>query len=160
MAAEAQTNVRVPLPYLLPERSAPAAVARRAGRSYTRSRMRRLALSTAVLVAALAAGGCASEKPRPVVGEDEITAAHLKALSLESPWLRYLEPDEDEARAIAEEQRAEAERDPNAGDGLYPEERTLRDEEDGTQDKFGQASVAILQVAIVLGAMVAPYFLF
>ena len=128
------------------------------GRSYTPFVMRRLALSMAVIVAALAAGGCASEKPPPVVGEDEITAAHLRSLSLESPWLRYLEPDEEEARAIAEEQHAEAERDPSANDGLYPEERTLRDEDDGTQDKFGQASIAVLRVAIVLGAMVAPSF--
>jgi hypothetical protein len=122
--------------------------------------MRTLAVPVAVLVAVLLAGGCASEKPPPVVGEDEITAAHLKSLSLESPWLRYLEPTEEEARAIAEEERSEAARDTNAGDGLYPEERTLRDEDDGTQDKFGQASVAVLKVAIILGAMVAPYFLF
>jgi hypothetical protein len=121
--------------------------------------MRTLAVSVAVLTALLA-GGCASEKPPPVVGEDEVTAAHLKSLSIESPFLRYLEPTEEEARAIAEEQHAEAARDPSANDGLYPEERTLRDEDDGAEDKFGQASIAVLKVAIILGAMVAPYFLF
>jgi hypothetical protein len=123
--------------------------------------MRMLAMSTVVLVAALGAGGCGNEKPRPTVGEDEVTAAHLRALPLESPYLRYLEPDEEEARAIAEEEQKAAARDPSRNeDGLYPEEQSLRDEDDGSQDKFGQASIAILQVAIVVGAMIAPYFFF
>ena len=119
-----------------------------------------LAMSTAVLVATLAAGGCTNEKPRPTVGEDEVTAAHLRALPFESPYLRYLEPDEEEARAIAEEEQREAANPSRNEDGLYPEEQSLRDEDDGSQDKIGQASIAILQVAIVVGAMVAPYFFF
>jgi len=138
-------------------------VARRDGRSYTRSRMRTLVMSTAVFLAALAAGGCTNDKPtRPIVGEDEVTAAHLRALPLESPYLLYLEPDEEEARKIAEEeQKREAARATGRNeDGVYPEEQALYDEDDGSQDKFGQASIAILQVAIVLGAMAAPYFFF
>ena len=121
-----------------------------------------LAMSTAVLVATLAAGGCTNEKPRPTVGEDEVTAAHLRALPFESPYLRYLEPDEEEARKIAEEeQKREAARAAGRNeDGVYPEEQALYDEEDGSQDKFGQASIAILQVAIAVGMMVAPYFFF
>jgi hypothetical protein len=124
--------------------------------------MRTLAMSAAALVAVLGAGGCANDKPtRPIVGEDEVTAAHLRALPIESPYLRYLEPDEEEARANAEEEQREATRDPSRNeDGLYPEEQGLHDEDDGSQDKFGQASIAILQVAIVLGAMAAPYFFF
>jgi hypothetical protein len=124
--------------------------------------MRALVMSTAVFLATLAAGGCANDKPRPTVGEDEVTAAHLRALPIESPYLRYLEPDEEEARALAEEeQKKEAAR--AAGrteDGVYQEEEALYDEDDGSQDKVGQASIAILQVAIVVGAMVAPYFFF
>jgi hypothetical protein len=123
--------------------------------------MRTLAMSAAALVAVLGVGGCANEKPRPTVGEDELTAAHLRALPLESPYLRYLEPDEEEARAIAEEEQREAARDPSRNeDGLYPEEQGLHDEDDGSQDKIGQASISILQVAIVVGAMVAPFFFF
>jgi hypothetical protein len=123
--------------------------------------MRTLAMSAVALVVVLGAGGCANEKPRPTVGEDEVTAAHLRALPLESPYLRYLEPDEEEARAIAEEEQKEAARDPSRNeDGLYPEEQGLHDEDDGSQDKFGQASIAILQVALVVGAAVAPFFFF
>jgi len=119
-------------------------------------------MSTAVFLAALAAGGCANDKPRPTVGEDELTAAHLRALPIESPYLRYLEPDEEEARALAEEeQKKEAARAAGRNeDGAYPEEQALYDENDGSQDKFGQASIAILQVAIAVGMMVAPYFFF
>ena len=65
-------------------------MARRDARSYTRSRMRTLVMSTAVLLAALAAGGCANDKPRPTVGEDELTAAHLRALPIQSPYLLSL----------------------------------------------------------------------
>ena len=143
--------------YHLPRR----AVACRDGHSYIPSGMRALVMSTVVFVAVLAAGGCGNEKPRPTIGEDEVTAAHLRALPLESPYLRYLEPDEEEARKIAEEEQKEAARDPSRNeDGMYPEEQTLYDEDDGSQDKIGQASIAILQVAIVVGAMVAPYFFF
>ena len=120
-------------------------------------------MSTAVLVAALAAGGCANDKPRPTVGEDEVTAAHLRALPIESPYLRYLEPDEEEARAIAEEEQKKeaAARDPSRNeDGFYPEEQALYDEDDGSQDKFGQATISVLQLAITVGMMVAPYFFF
>ena len=119
-------------------------------------------MSVAVFLAALVAGGCANDKPRPTVGEDELTAAHLRALPIQSPYLRYLEPDEEEARALAEEeQKKEAVRAAGRNeDGAYPEEQALYDEDDGSQDKFGQASIAILQVAIVVGAMVAPYFFF
>jgi hypothetical protein len=125
--------------------------------------MRTLAMSTAVFAAVLAVGGCANEKPTPAVGEDEVTAAHLRSLPLESPYLRYLEPDEEEARAIAEEEQKKeaAARDPSRNeDGFYPEEEALHDEDDGSQDKFGQASIAILQVALAVGMMVAPYFFF
>ena len=143
--------------YHLPRR----AVACRDGHSYIPSGMRALVMSTVVFVAVLAAGGCGNEKPRPTVGEDEVTAAHLRALPLESPYLRYLEPDEEEARAIAEEEQREAARPQSRNeDGLYPEEQGLHEEDDGSQDKFGQASIAILQVAIVVGATVAPYFFF
>ena len=137
-------------------------MARRDGRSYTASGMRTLVMSTAVVLAALAAGGCANDKPGPTVGEDELTAAHLRGLPIESPYLRYLEPDEEEARALAEEeQKKEAARAAGRNeDGVYPEEQALYDEDDGSQDKIGQASIAILQVAIVVGAMVAPYFFF
>ena len=120
-------------------------------------------MSTAVLLVALAAGGCTNDKPtRPIVGEDEVTAAHLRALPLESPYLRYLEPDEEEARKLAEEeQKREAARAAGRNeDGVYPEEQALYDEDDGSQDKVGQASIAILQVAITVGMMVAPYFFF
>ena len=119
-------------------------------------------MSTAVVLAALAAGGCANDKPGPTVGEDELTAAHLRALPIQSPYLRYLEPDEEEARALAEEeQKKEAARAAGRNeDGVYPEEQALYDEDDGSQDKLGQASIAILQVAITVGAMVAPYFFF
>ena len=140
-------------------------MARRDARSYTRSRMRTLVMlvmSTAVFLVALAAGGCANDKPRPTVGEDDVTAAHLRALPLESPYLRYLEPDEEEARKLAEEEqkKEEARAAGRNEDGVYPEEQALYDEEDGSQDKFGQASIAILQVAITVGMMVAPYFFF
>jgi len=120
-------------------------------------------MSTGVFLAALAAGGCANDKPtRPIVGEDEVTAAHLRALPLESPYLLYLEPDEEEARKLAEEEqkKEEARAAGRNEDGVYPEEQALYDEEDGSQDKFGQASIAILQVAITVGMMVAPYFFF
>ena len=118
-------------------------------------------MSAAALVAVLGASGCANEKPRPIVGEDDVTAAHLRALPIESPYLLYLEPDEEETRKIAEEEQKEAARESSRNqDGVYPEEQALYDEDDGSQDKFGQASIAILQVAIVLGAMAAPYFFF
>jgi hypothetical protein len=124
--------------------------------------MRTLVMSTVVLLAVLAAGGCANDKPRPTVGEDEVTAAHLRALPIESPYLLYLEPDEEEAPKIAEEEQREAARDPSHRneDGMYPEEQALYDEDDGSQDKWGQATISILQVAIVLGAAAAPFFLF
>ena len=119
-------------------------------------------MSVAVFLAALVAGGCANDKPRPTVGEDDVTAAHLRALPLESPYLRYLEPDEEEARKLAEEEqkKEEARAAGRNEDGVYPEEQALYDEDDGSQDKLGQASIAILQVAITVGAMVAPYFFF
>ena len=62
----------------------------------------RLGLAMALLVVALGVVGCGPEKPPPVVGEDEITAAHLRNLEEEPPLLRQLEPTEEERQALAE----------------------------------------------------------
>jgi hypothetical protein len=101
--------------------------------------------------------GCATEQPRPVVGEDELTAAHLRNLQEDQSALRYLEPTEEEARALAEEELAKGNVTP--GQETWAENRDL-EEEPTREEKVSQASIAILQVAVTLGAMVAPYFLF
>jgi hypothetical protein len=101
--------------------------------------------------------GCSAEKQRPVVGEDDITAAQLRNLHEEKSVLRNLEPTEEEARQLAEEELAQS--DPPPGKESWAENHDL-EEEPTTQDKVGQASIAILQVAVTIGAMVAPYFLF
>ena len=117
----------------------------------------RLGLATLLLGTGLAIAGCASEKPPPVVGEDEITPAHLRSLEEGPPTLQYLEPTEEEARALAEEERAAASGNP------APEASAGRndlEEEPTTEDKVAGASIGLLQVAITIGAIVAPYFLF
>ncbi len=112
-----------------------------------------------VLVLGLAA--CGAETQRPVVGQDDITAAHLRNLEPEESSLRHLDPTEEEARALAEEEAARAGGDPAPAPGAegWAEDRDL-EEEPSRQEKVEQASIAVLQVAVTLGAMVAPYFLF
>ena len=121
----------------------------------------RLGVATLLLGTGLAivgcVGGCASEKSPPVVGEDDITAAHLRNLEDEPPLLRYLSPTDEEARALAEEERLAASGNP------VPEASTGRsdlEEEPTTEDKAIGASIGLLQIAITIGAIVAPYFLF
>ena|SRR5262245_27930457 len=116
----------------------------------------RLGVAMLLLGAGLAIAGCASEKPPPVVGEDEITSAHLRSLEEEPPMLRYLEPTEEEARALAEEERA-ATGNPTS---QAPAEQNDLEGEPTTQDKVTGASLGLLQIAITLGAIVAPYFFF
>jgi len=116
----------------------------------------RLGVATLLLGLGLAIAGCASEKPPPVVGED-ITAAQLRSLEDEPPMLRYLSPTDEEARALAEEERLAASGNP------VPEasaERSDLEDEATTEDKVEGASIGLLQVAITIGAIVAPYFLF
>jgi hypothetical protein len=108
-----------------------------------------------MVLGALLVGGCGAEK-RPVVGDDDITAAHLRNLDEPSP-LRQLEPTEEERRALAEEE-AMRQNSP-AGDEGWSEDRDL-EEAPTRQEKWEQASIAVLQVAVTIGAMVAPYFLF
>jgi|SRR5262245_16027220 len=109
-----------------------------------------------MLLAAGLACGCGAEKQRPVVGEDEITAAHLRNLDENASSLRYLEPTEEEARALAQEELARGSVPP--GQEGWKEDHDLQ-EAPTTQDKWEQASIAVLQVAVTLGAMIAPYFL-
>lgn len=110
-----------------------------------------------LLLGVTLAGGCGAEKQRPVVGEDDITAAHLRSLDGEPSALRHLDPTEEEARALADEELARAS--VPAGEEGWSEDRDL-EEVPTTQEKWEQASIAVLQVAVTLGAMVAPYFLF
>lgn len=131
-------------------------VAAPAQRGYS-ARCVRLVVVMLVVVAALAAG-CGAEKQRPVVGEDEITAAHLQSLRQDGSMLRYLEPTPEEAQALAEEEQARAAI--PAGEEGWAEDRDLDKETPTTQDKVEQASIAVLQVTLTLGAMIAPYFLF
>jgi len=131
-------------------------VAARARGVYSPCSMR-LGVATLLLGMGLAIAGCASEKPPPVVGEDEITPAHLRNLEEEPPILRYLEPTEEEARALAEEEQATASGNP------APEASVGRndlEEEPTTEEKVTGASLGLLQIAITIGAIVAPYFLF
>jgi hypothetical protein len=134
-------------------------VAAAGARGYSRRGMR---LSVGMLLLAVGlAVGCGAEKQRPVVGEDEITAAHLRSLREDDSVLRHLEPTEEEARALAEEAaaRGEGAGAHAAGEEGWAEDRDL-EEEPTTQEKWEQASIAVLQVAVTVGAMVAPYFLF
>jgi len=110
-----------------------------------------------VLFAAGLACGCAAEKPRPVVGQDDITAAHLRNLGEDRSALRNLAPTEEDQRSLAEEQLAH-ENTP-AGEEGWSEDQDL-EEVPTKQEKWEQASIAVLQVAVTVGAMVAPYFLF
>jgi len=110
-----------------------------------------------VLLAGALAASCGPEKPPPVVGQDDVTAAHMRNLDEGHSTLRYLEPTEEEARALAEEERAQTEQKP--GDEGWIEDHEL-EEEPTTQKKWEQTSLAVLKVAVTVGAMVAPYFLF
>ena len=114
----------------------------------------RLGLAMALLVVGLGVAGCGPEKPPPVVGEDEITAAHLRNLEEEPPLLRQLEPTEEERKALAEEGLAASTEPRDSGD------RNEIEEEPSTEQKVTGASIGLLQVAVTIGAMVAPYFFF
>jgi hypothetical protein len=114
----------------------------------------RLGVVTLLVAGALVAG-CGAEKQRAVVGEDDITAAHLRTLHEEESDLRYLEPTEEEARRLAEEELAQTRVRP----GEEAESHDI-EEDPSTQEKAAQASIAFLQVAVTIGAMVAPYFFF
>lgn len=100
---------------------------------------------------------CAAENARPTVGRDDITAAHLRNLETNGSALRLLEPTPQEAEVLAEEEAARAARPP--GEEGWAEDHDL-EEEPSTQEKAEQASVAVLAVAVTVGAMIAPYFLF
>ena len=126
-----------------------------AGDGYKRRLMR--LVGVLVLLAAGLACGCGAEKQRPVVGQDDITAAHLRNLGEDRSMLRHLEPTEEEAHALAEEELARASA--PAGEEGWTEDQDLQ-EVPTTQEKWEQASIAVLQVAVTVGAMVAPYFLF
>jgi hypothetical protein len=126
-----------------------------AGDGYKRRLMRLVGVM--VLLAAGLACGCGAEKQRPVVGQDDITAAHLRNLGEDRSMLRHLEPTEEEAHALAEEELARASA--PAGEEGWTEDQDLQ-EVPTTQEKWEQASIAVLQVAVTVGAMVAPYFLF
>jgi hypothetical protein len=110
-----------------------------------------------VLLAAGLACGCGAEKQRPVVGEDDITAAHLRNLGEDRSVLRNLEPTEEDRRSLAEEELARG--NAPAGEEGWAEDQDL-EEVPTTQEKWEQASIAVLKVAVTVGAMVAPYFLF
>jgi hypothetical protein len=125
------------------------------GDGYKRQRMRLVGVM--VLLAAGFACGCGAEKQRPVVGQDDITAAHLRNLEEDRSPLRILEPNEEERRALAEEELARTST-PAGAEG-WAEDHDL-EEAPSTQEKWEQASIAVLQVAVTVGAMVAPYFLF
>jgi hypothetical protein len=122
---------------------------------YSRRPMR-LGVAMMFLAVGLGIAGCGPEKPPPVVGEDEITAAHLRSLTDEPPLLRHLEPTEEEARELANEEQAAASDKTTGGSG----DRSEIEEEPTTEDKVAGASIALLQVAVTIGAMVAPYFFF
>jgi len=114
----------------------------------------RLGLAMALLVVVLGIAACGPEKPPPVVGEDEITAAHLRNLQEDPPLLHQLEPTEEERRALAEEGLA-----PSTAPGDDSGNRNEIEEEPTTEQKVTGASIGLLQVAVTIGAMVAPYFL-
>src|SRR5262245_47030412 len=110
-----------------------------------------------VLLAAGLACGCGAEEPRPVVGEDDITAAHLRNRGEDRAVLRNLEPTEEDGRSLAEEERGRG--NAPAGEEGWSEDQEL-EEVPTAQEKWEQASIAVLSVAVTVGAMVAPYFLF
>src|SRR5262245_18950407 len=112
----------------------------------------------ALFVAGLAVG-CGAEKQRAVVGQDDVTAAHLRNLGEDRSALRNLEPTDEDRRSLAEEELARANPAPAAGEEGWSEDQDL-EEIPTTQEKGEQASIAVLQVAVTVGAMVAPYFLF
>jgi hypothetical protein len=113
----------------------------------------------ALLVAGLAVGCGAEKQQRPVIGQDDITAAHLRNLGEDRSALRNLEPTEEDRRSLAEEELAHADAAP--GEEGWSEDHDQELEEiPTTQEKWEQASIAVLQVAVTVGAMVAPYFLF
>ena len=116
----------------------------------------RLGVVTLVLGVGLVFSGCA-DKPPPVVGADDITAAHLRSLQDDPPILWNLEPTEEEARRLAEQEQAAASANPGTGDTA---ERSALEDEPTTEEKVAGASIGFLQVAVTIGAMVAPYFLF
>ena len=115
----------------------------------------RLGLAMALLAVGLGIVGCGPEKPPPVVGEDDITAAHLRSLQEEPSLLRHLDPTEEEKKALADEELT-ASNDPADAS----RDRSEIEEEPTTEDKVTGASIGLLQVAITIGAIVAPYFLF
>jgi hypothetical protein len=115
----------------------------------------------ALLVAGLAVGCGAEKQQRPVIGQDDITAAHLRNLGEDRSALRNLEPTEEDRRSLAEEELAHADAAPAPGEEGWSEDHDQELEEiPTTQEKWEQASIAVLQVAVTVGAMVAPYFLF
>lgn len=117
----------------------------------------RLGVAMLLLGVGLAIAGCASEKPPPVVGEDEITAAHLRNLEEDPSVLRHLDPTEEEARQLAEEEQPASSGAATTDGSAHKHEL---EEEPTTEDKVAGASIALLQVAVTIGAMVAPYFFF
>ena len=117
----------------------------------------RLGVAMLLLGVGLAIAGCASEKPPPVVGEDEITAAHLRNLEEDPSVLRHLDPTEEEARQLAEEEQPASSGAVTTDGSAHKHEL---EEEPTTEDKVAGASIALLQVAVTIGAMVAPYFFF
>ena len=117
-----------------------------------------------LLAVALALGAgllwsCAAEKPKPAVPQSDITAAHLRTLKEEGSILRHLEPTPDEARALAEEQalRGDGTASAEPVDGMAADHEL---EQPSQREKAEQAGVAVLGVAVTLGALVAPYLLF
>ena len=127
-------------------------------RGYTTGSMRGMGLLLAAGIAL--AVGCAAEKPPPVVADDDLTAAHLRNLGEDDSVLRHLGPTPEEARALAEENARRGDgTDPAAGIDTLAEDHA-REEEPTGREKAEQAGVAALGVALTLGAMVAPYFLF
>ena len=92
-----------------------------------------------------------------MVGEDDITAAHLRNLQEDGSVLRHLEPSETEARALADEELVRAGAPP--GEETWVENQEV-EEQPTTEETVGRTSIAVLQVAVTIGAMVAPYFFF
>jgi len=134
-------------------------VATRSRDDYSRHPMR-LGVAMLLLGVGLAIAGCASEKSPPVVGEDEITAAQLRNLDPEPAILRHLDPTEEEARQLAEEEQSASNGAATTDGAAHQHELHELEEEPTREEKVAGASIAILQVAVTIGAMVAPYFFF